>query len=362
MKDFLSPKARGIKPYVPGEQPKDKRYIKLNTNENPYPPSPRALEAIRRVTNGDLKLYTLPEMEGVRAAAAKVEGLPGIEWAYCGNGSDEVLALAFQAFFGGDLPLLFPDITYSFYPVYCELYGIRYETVPLAEDFSINLADYGGPACGAVFPNPNAPTGIFIRVKEIEAFLDQHADRLLLLDEAYVRFGGEPAAGLIRTHPNLAIVRTLSKSHALAGLRCGLIFAQPQLIEGVIRVKNSFNSYPMSALTQAGAEAAILDDAYSCEICRKVAATRERMKKELTGMGFSVAPSLANLLFFSHPKLTGDRLYEGLRERGVLVRHFSKPERIRDHVRMSMGTDEEMDRVLKALADMLETQASISML
>ena len=357
MKDFLSPRARGIQPYIPGEQPKDRRYIKLNTNENPYPPSPRVIEAIARVNNGDLKLYTLPEMEGVRAAAAKVEGLPGIEWAYCGNGSDEVLSLAFQAFFGGDLPLLFPDVTYSFYPVYCELYGIRFETAPLTEDFRIRLSDYSRPACGAVFPNPNAPTGVFIPVREIEAYLDKHEDRLLLLDEAYVRFGGETASGLVKSHPNLAIVRTLSKSHALAGLRCGLIFAQPQLIKGIVRVKNSFNSYPMSALNQAGAEAAILDDAYSREICAKVAATREHVRKELARMGFACTPSLANLLFFSHPKLAGERLFGGLRDRGVLVRYFSKPERIKDYVRMSIGTDGDMDKVIQALADILKAQS-----
>jgi histidinol-phosphate aminotransferase len=353
MKDFLSPHARTLQPYVPGEQPKDRRYIKLNTNENPYPPSPRVFEAIARVNNESLKLYTLPEMEGVRAAAAKVEGLPGIEWVYCGNGSDEVLALAFQAFFGGSEPLLFPDVTYSFYPVYCGLYGIRYQTVPLAQDFTIRLSDYDRPACGAVFPNPNAPTGIFIPVKELEAFIEKHADRVLLLDEAYVRFGNESAVRLIESHPNLAVVRTLSKSHALAGLRCGLIFAQPHLIEGVIRVKNSFNSYPMSALSQAGAEAALLDDEYSREICRKVAATRERVKGELKRMGFIATPSTANLLFFTHPELAGERLFLGLRERGVLVRYFNKPERIKDYVRMSIGTDEEMDIVLRALEDIL---------
>jgi histidinol-phosphate aminotransferase len=353
MKDYLSPRAREITPYVPGEQPKDKRYIKLNTNENPYPPSPMALEAIARADGGDLRLYTLPEMEGVRAAAAKVEGLPGIEWVYSGNGSDEVLSLAFQAFFGGEKPLLFPDVTYSFYPVYCGLYGIQYETIPLQDDFGIRLSDYDRPACGAVFPNPNAPTGIYIPVADIRDFIEKRQDRVLLLDEAYIRFGNESSVDLIKTYPNIAIVRTLSKSHALAGMRCGLIFAQPHLIEGVIRVKNSFNSYPMSALSQAGAEAAILDDGYSREICRKVAATRERVKDGLARMGFRFTPSTANLLFLTHPKLTGEQLYEGLRSRGVLVRHFAKPERIKDYVRMSMGTDEDMDKVLMALKEML---------
>lgn len=352
--DFLSQKARQIKPYVPGEQPKDKRYIKLNTNENPYPPSPRALEAIAGASTGDLRLYTLPEMESLRTAVAKVEGLPGIEWVYCGNGSDEVLAWAFQAFFGGSLPLLFPDITYSFYPVYCGLYDIRYETIPLCEDFSIELADYDRPCCGVIFPNPNAPTGIYIPVERIEAFLNQHPDRVLLLDEAYVQFGNEAAVRLISGHPNLAIVRTLSKSHALAGLRCGIIMAQPHLIEGVIRIKNSFNSYPMNAMSQAGATAAVLDDGYSKEICGKVAATRDRVKVALLAMGFLVTPSTANLLFFSHRKIRGEALYEGLRQRGILVRHFSKPERIKDYVRMSMGTDQEMDAVLAALSDILK--------
>lgn len=353
MKDYLSPKARGIKPYVPGEQPKDKRYIKLNTNENPYPPSPKALEAIAGADSADLRLYTLPEMETLRSAVAAVEGLPGIEYVYCGNGSDEVLALAFQAFFGGEDPLLFPDITYSFYPVYCELYGIGYRTVPLADDFRIRLGDYDGRSCGFVFPNPNAPTGIYIPMDEIKAFLEKHEDKVLLLDEAYVRFGNESAVGLISTHPNLAIVRTLSKSHALAGMRCGLILAQPHLIEGFIRIKNSFNSYPMSALSQAGAAAAILDDAYSRNICTKVAATRERVKAELLKRGFAVTPSTANLLFLTHPKISGEQLYRGLRERGILVRHFGKPERISNYIRMSMGTDDEMDAVLAALDELL---------
>lgn len=354
MKEYLSPRARKLKPYVPGEQPKDKRYIKLNTNENPYPPSPEALEAIAKADSADLRLYTLPEMENLRAAIATVECFPGIEYVYCGNGSDEVLALAFQAFFGGDKPLLFPDITYSFYPVYCDLYGIAYETVPLADDFSICLADYGRPCCGVVFPNPNAPTGIYIPVHEIEDFLNVHSDTVLLLDEAYVRFGNESAVRLIMDHPNLAIVRTLSKSHALAGMRCGIVMAQPHLIEGVIRIKNSFNSYPMSALSQAGATAAILDDGYSQLICAKVVNTREWVKAALAEHGFAVTPSTANLLFFSHPKVTGEQLYSGLRERGILVRHFMKPDRIRNHVRMSMGTDEEMQKVIKALEDILD--------
>jgi histidinol-phosphate aminotransferase len=353
MKDYLSPKARGIHPYVPGEQPKDKRYIKLNTNENPYPPSPAALEAIAKADSGDLRLYTLPEMENLRAAVAKVEGLPGIDYVYCGNGSDEVLALAFQAFFGGELPLLFPDITYSFYPVYCDLYGIRYETVLLAEDFTIRLADYDRPRCGVVFPNPNAPTGIYIPVDRIRDFIERHADTLLLLDEAYVRFGNESAVRLILDHPNLAIVRTLSKSHALAGLRCGLIMGQPHLIEGVIRIKNSFNSYPMNAMSQAGATAAILDDEYSRQICMKVAATRDWVIQALAERGFIVMPSTANLLFFTHPNVTGEALYEGLRRRGILVRHFSMPERIRNHVRMSMGTDDEMRAVIAALDEII---------
>jgi len=353
MNNYLSPKARDIKPYVPGEQPKDKRYIKLNTNENPYPPSPKALEAIAKADNMDLRLYTLPEMENLRAAVAEVEGLPGIDYVYCGNGSDEVLALAFQAFFGGEEPLLFPDITYSFYPVYCGLYSIKYETIPLREDFSISLADYDRPSCGFVFPNPNAPTGIYIPIDEIKAFLEKHTDKVLLLDEAYVKFGNESAVGLIQSHPNLAIVRTLSKSHALAGMRCGLIMAQPHLIEGIIRIKNSFNSYPMSALSQAGATAAILDDTYSRQICQQVAATRDRVKTALEQRGFAVTPSTANLLFFTHPNITGEQIYTGLRERGILVRHFAKPERISNHVRMSMGTDSEMDAVLAALDDIL---------
>ncbi len=353
MERYLSPKARQITPYVPGEQPQDKRYIKLNTNENPYPPSPKALEAIERAASGDLRLYTRPEMDELRDAIARVQGLPDRSWVYCGNGSDEVLALSFQAFFGGEQPLLFPDITYSFYPVYCDLYSIAQRTVPLAGDFTIRLADYDVPACGAVFPNPNAPTGIFHDLADIEAYLTRHDDRVLLVDEAYVRFGNQSMVPLLAKHPNLVVVTTLSKSHALAGLRCGIVMAQPHLIDGVIRIKNSFNSYPMSAMAQAGATAAILDDDYAKNICAKVAATRDRVRQALVARGFAVTPSTANLLFFRHNLIAGPALFAALRQRGILVRRFDNPARIADYIRMTIGTDEDMDRVLAAIDEIL---------
>ena len=353
MSDYLSQKAQNIAPYTPGEQPKDRRYIKLNTNENPYPPSPRALAAIAQADGADLRLYTRPEMDELRDAVAQVEGLPDRGWVYCGNGSDEVLALAFQAFFGGEKPLLFPDVTYSFYPVFCALYNIAYECVPLRNDFTIDLAAYDRPACGAVFPNPNAPTGIYIGLAGIRAYLTRHMDRVLLLDEAYIRFGNKTAVELLSEFPNLAITRTLSKSHALAGLRCGIIMAQPHLIEGVIRIKNSFNSYPMSALSQAGATAAVLDDGYVTEICAKVSATRDRVRQALLARGFEVTPSTANLLFFRHPTVAGPTLFTALRDRGILVRRFDHPARIADYIRMSIGTDAEMESVLAAIDEIL---------
>ncbi len=355
MSELLSPRARSLKPYVPGEQPKGQTYIKLNTNENPYPPSPKALEAIARADSANLRLYTRPEMDELRAAIAQVEGLPGPEFVYAGNGSDEVLAFAFQAFFGGDRPLLFPDITYSFYPVYCDLYGIQRQTVPLREDFSLELDDYDRPACGVVFPNPNAPTGLAVENGRIERYLREHPDRVVLVDEAYVRFGGRTMVPLIPKYPNLAVVRTMSKSHALAGLRCGYIMAQPALIHGVIAVKNSYNSYPMSALSQAGATAAILDEEYTASICAAIVATRERMKAELSARGFEVTPSMTNFLFLRHPAYaSGAQIYEGLRGRGVLVRHFASPSRIDPYVRMTIGSDEDMDLVLAALDDLLK--------
>lgn len=352
MDNFLSPLARRIQAYVPGEQPKDKRYIKLNTNENPYRQSPKVDEAVRGVL-GDLSLYPSPEMEALRDAIAQVEGLPSRDWVYCGNGSDEVLAVAFQAFFGGEKPLLFPDITYSFYPVYCDLYGIGFEMVPLNDKLEIDFADYRRPCCGIVFPNPNAPTGIYHTTQDIECLLAEHPDVPVLVDEAYIMFAPQSAVGLLGKYPNLAIVRTLSKSHSLAGIRCGYIMAHPALIAGVIAVKNSFNSYPLDAMTQAGARAAILDDAYARENCRKIVATRQRTAVMLANMGFTVCPSQSNFLFVAHPGYDGATLFTQLKERGILVRQFSKPARIASYLRITIGTDEQMSRVGETLLDIL---------
>ncbi|MDD4797305.1 MAG: histidinol-phosphate transaminase [Eubacteriales bacterium] len=353
MEHLLSPLARRIRSYVPGEQPKDKRYIKLNTNENPYRQSPNVDEAIRG-TLGDLALYPPPEMEALRDAIAQVEGLPSRDWVYCGNGSDEVLAVAFQAFFGGDKPLLFPDITYSFYPVYCQLYGIDFCTVPLDDKLGIDFASYRQPCCGIVFPNPNAPTGIYHTVEALHSLLAEHADVPVLVDEAYILFAPQSAVSLLEKHPNLAIVRTLSKSHSLAGIRCGYIMAHPALIAGVAAVKNSFNSYPLDAMTQAGARAAILDDAYARQNCRKIVATRQRTAAMLTNMGFAVCPSQANFLFVTHPQYDAATLAAQLKDWGILVRHFTRPERIGNYLRITIGTDEQMGRVGETLLRILQ--------
>ncbi|MDD3243413.1 MAG: histidinol-phosphate transaminase [Eubacteriales bacterium] len=352
MNELLSPRARTLKAYVPGEQPKDMKYIKLNTNENPYPHSPKVDEAVEGVM-GRLALYPSAEMEDLRDAIAEDSGLPSRDWVYCGNGSDEVLALAFQAFFGGEEPLLFPDITYSFYPVYCRLYGIEMQEMPLDDALRINFAQYDRPCCGVVFPNPNAPTGIWEDSACIESVLKAHPDHVVLVDEAYTMFSPGSAAGLLTQYPNLAIVRTLSKSHSLAGIRCGYILADPALIQGVAAVKNSFNSYPLDAMTQAGARAAIEDRAHAEKNCARIVATRDRTALMLRKMGFSVCPSQSNFLFVTHPQHDAKKIFDLLREYGILVRHFAAPERIANYLRITVGTDEQMNRVVETLLRML---------
>jgi len=365
MSKYWNSRVKNISPYVPGEQPRDKKFIKLNTNENPYPPSPKVIKAIQDATDERLRLYPDPQCTEFREAVARRYGVKS-EQVFAGNGSDEILAFAFAAFFessGGNRnePILFPDITYSFYPVYADLWNIPYRTIPVGEDFSINTNEYKIPSGGVVFPNPNAPTGIPLSLGDVFTLAEylEKLDKVLILDEAYVAYGAESAVPFINKHSNILTVHTLSKSASLAGLRGGYAVGNHELIEGLCRVRDSFNSYTVDRLALAGAEAAVSDAAYYGEINRRVIATRERVTKTLQGHGFIVLPSATNFIFVKAPPIkkaaaaegkpciSGADLMAALRERGILVRHFSK-KRIADYLRVSMGTDEEMDAFLEA--------------
>ncbi len=355
MSRYWSPVVHGLTPYVPGEQPKVERLVKLNTNENPYGPSPRALEAIRAAAVDTLRLYPDPESEGLKSALAAYLGRhPG--QIFVGNGSDEVLAHAFQALLHHDRPLWFPEVTYSFYPVYCGLYGIPSVQVPLGEDFALRAEDYlprGDDRAGAIiFPNPNAPTGHLLPLAAVERIVAGNPEAVVVVDEAYVDFGGESALPLVDRHPNLLVVQTFSKSRALAGLRVGFAVGHPDLIEALARVKNSFNSYPLDRLAQAGAVASLQDEAHFQDSRRKVMATRETLVAALEALGFAVVPSAANFIFARHPARPAAALARALRERAILVRHFDKP-RIGEHLRITIGTDAQCRTLVAALGEIL---------
>jgi histidinol-phosphate aminotransferase len=343
MSRFWSPVVQNLSPYVPGEQPKLDGIIKLNTNENPYPPSPRVLAAIAATTDR-LRLYPDPRASSLRETIATHYDVAPEE-VFVGNGSDEVLAHTFQALLKHDAPLLFPDITYGFYPVYCRLYGIRYEEVPLDAAMRVQMADFRRPCSAILLPNPNAPTGIGLPRAAIEALAVEHPDQMVVIDEAYVDFGAESAVPLVARHDNLLIIQTLSKSRALAGLRVGFAIGQRPLIEALERVKDSFNSFPLDCLAIAGAVAAITDDAWFQETRARIIANREALVHGLSGLGFEVLPSTANFVFARHRSRSGADLAARLRERGVLVRHFQKP-RIEDFLRITVGTEEQCGRLI----------------
>jgi len=350
MSRFWSPVVRNLSPYVPGEQPKQDGIVKLNTNENPYAPSPRVVAAIAAATDR-LRLYPDPRATALREVIAARHDI-GAEQVFVGNGSDEVLAHTFQALLKHDAPLLFPDITYSFYPVYCRLYGIAYEEVPLDAAMRVQPEDYRRPGSAILLANPNAPTGVALPRAAIEALASEHPDRLVVVDEAYVDFGAESAVPLVARHDNLLVVQTLSKSRSLAGLRVGFAIGQSPLIEALERVKDSFNSYPLDCLAMAGAIAAVEDDAWFQETRRRILASRETLARGLAELGFEVLPSLANFVFARHPARRGAELFVSLRERGVLVRHFGKP-RIEDFLRITVGTDEQCSRLVAELHDLV---------
>jgi len=351
MTPFWSPLARALSPYVPGEQPRVADLVKLNTNESPFGPSARALEAMRAAASDGLRLYPDPEATELRAALAVHHGVEP-DQVFVGNGSDEVLAHAFVALLKQPQPLLFPDVTYSFYPVWAQLFGLAWETVPLDDAMGIRIDDYRRAAGSIVIANPNAPTGIALPRAAIARLLDEHPDIPVVVDEAYVDFGGESAVPLIADHPNLLVVQTMSKSRALAGLRVGYALGDAGLIEALRRVKDSFNSYPLGRIVQAGATAAVRDDAYFRQSCADIIAGREAMTRELVGIGFVVLPSCANFVFARHPQRAGPALAAALRERGVLVRHFDKP-RTAPYLRITVGTADDTRRLIAAARDIL---------
>jgi histidinol-phosphate aminotransferase len=345
-----------LKAYTPGEQPQSGGWVKLNTNECPYPPSPRAIAAIQAATGEQLRLYPDPNGTALKGAIARHFGL-GADHVFVGNGSDEVLAHAFLGLLKHSLPILYPDVSYSFYPVYCGLYDIAYQQVPLGPDFAVNVADYGVPNGGIVLPNPNAPTGMALGMDQLRALLSANRDSVVLIDEAYVDFGAQSAASLIPEFDNLLVVQTLSKSRALAGLRVGFALGHPALIEALARVKDSFNSYPLDRLALAGAQAAIEDTAYLAQITVAVIQSRNWLVAELDTLGFETLPSHANFVFTHHPHFSAAGLLAQLRERHILVRHFAKP-RIDGHLRISIGTQQECETLVAALQQLVSADAA----
>ncbi len=359
MSKFWSDVVHKLTPYVPGEQPKIADLIKLNTNENPYGPSPKVIEALKAQAADSLRLYPDPNSDQLKAAIAQNFSLQGFDikpnQVFVGNGSDEVLAHVFQALLKHEKPLLFPDITYSFYPVYCALYDIPYETIALDKRFNIDMHDYVRPNGGIIFPNPNAPTGIPLALEKIEQLLRQNTHSVVVIDEAYVDFGTESAVKLINTYPNLLVTQSLSKARSLAGLRVGYALGHQNLIEALIRVKDSFNSYPIDRFAEAGAIAAMQDVVYFEETCAKVIATRQKLVNDLQALNFETLPSGANFIFAKHKTHDGAALAAKLRAHHIIVRHFKKPARIAPYLRITIGTDAQSLSLIESLAVILKS-------
>ncbi|NLY19370.1 MAG: histidinol-phosphate transaminase [Clostridiaceae bacterium] len=351
MSRFWSKTTKCITPYVPGEQPRDKKYIKLNTNENPYPPSTRVYDAIRDANNSSIRLYPDPDATELKSALSAYYKV-GADEVFVGNGSDEVLAFCFPAFFNREDAICFLDITYSFYPVYAEFFGVDYKTVSLRSDFTVPLDDFPECTRGIFLANPNAPTGIALDVTEIEALVERLPNTLIIVDEAYVDFGARSMVEITKKHDNLLVVQTFSKSRQMAGLRVGYAIGNTGLIEGLKRIKNSFNSYTLDRIAQKAAVAALEDDQYFIRTCEKIIKTREDAAKKLMELGFKVLPSKANFLFISHDKFSGKEIFSGLKREGILVRHFPRP-RIDNWLRITIGTDEEMNILIEKLKDLM---------
>jgi len=347
---FWSPEVRELEPYVPGEQPKIQNLLKLNTNENPYPPSPKVVEAVQAVLHEQadaLRLYPDPDATALKQAIAKQQDID-VSQVFVGNGSDEVLAHIFKAFFLQEEPILYPDITYSFYPVYSQFFGTKTKEIPLNENFEIDVKDYTQPNGGVIITNPNAPTSIALSLAEIEQVLQANPDRVVVIDEAYVDFGAESAVSLVNRYENLVVCQTTSKSRSLAGLRVGFAIGQSHLIAALEAVKNSFNSYPIDRFAIAAAVASFEDQVYFEEQCQKVIISREKLVRDLTELGLNVLPSKANFIFATHSQYDAGQLAQKLREQGVIVRYFNKP-RINQFLRITVGTDEQNARLVQTL-------------
>ena len=350
MNRFLDPRHANLTPYTPGEQPRDRKFIKLNTNESPFPPSPKVLEAIDSAQLEALKLYSDPDARMLTRAIAAHYGVSE-DQIVCGNGSDEILAFAFLAF-GGSKGVVFPEISYGFYPVFAQLLGVPFRSVPLREDFTIDIGDYLNPGENVVIANPNAPTGLLLTHGEIETILRAHPDDVVLIDEAYVDFGNESAAALLPKYENLLIVQTFSKRRSLAGGRVGFALGNPGLIADLQAIRYSFNPYNLGRLPQLAGAAAMEDDAYFRDCVGKIVATRERVKAALADMGCALTDSRANFLFVRLPGVSGAEAQAQLRAKGILIRRFDRPP-IADYLRVTVGSDEEMDAFLQAVREII---------
>ena len=348
MNSYWGDVVKKLTPYEPGEQPKNSLLLKLNTNENPYAPSPKVLKAIKASVKESLRLYPDPESMNLKASIANYYGLE-ISNIFVGNGSDEILAFIFQALLKKSRPIFFPDITYSFYPVYCNLFDIQYKTIPLDKEFKINFADYRIDNGGIIFPNPNAPTGIPKSLNEIEELLKINKDSVVVVDEAYVDFGTESAVNLVNRYKNLVVTQSMSKSRSLAGMRLGFAFADQGLIEALSRIKNSFNSYPVDRLAQAAGIAAINDEDYFTETRENIIEARTFLEKNLLEMNFKTLPSGANFVFTKHHTMNASEIFKKLRDSGILVRHFNNPDRISQYLRITIGTMKQMKQLISIL-------------
>lgn len=340
-------KLRQVEPYVAGEQPKIVNMIKLNTNENPYGPSDKIKDILNHLDEDKLKLYPNSDAEDLKHALAKYHGLED-DQVFLGNGSDEVLALSFLTYFNGKDPVLFPNISYSFYPVYCDLYQMVYKEILLNDDFTINIDDFKQPNSGIIFPNPNAPTGLLLGLEAIEKVLKNNQDSIVIIDEAYIDFGGQTCVPLIQKYDNLVVIQTFSKSRSFAGARLGVALGSKEAISHLYDVKNSFNSYPIDYITQQIALASVLDSQDMKNKCQMIIKTRERTKTKLKELGFVVPDSYANFVFVKHPQIDGEQLFLALRKAGIIVRHWKKP-LIDQYLRITIGTDQQMDRLFEFL-------------
>lgn len=357
MSRFWNENTRRLVPYTAGEQPQNMEFIKLNTNENPYPPSPLVIKRIKEYNPELLRLYPNSEGAFIKKAVSEFYNIPQ-ESVFAGNGSDEILALLFKTFFDSGTKIGFPDVTYSFYPVYCALYEIPYIQVPVKDDFSIDFADYPEDLKGIVFANPNAPTGLYLEPAVIEELVKSRPNTLIVVDEAYIDFGGQSCVPLTQRYDNLLIVQTLSKSRALAGQRIGLAIGCRELLDGLVKVKDSFNSYPLDAIAQIAGQAAFEDREYFDITRKKIINTRERIKQRLIEMGAEVTDTKTNFLFVRIPGTPGPEAQKKLRDNGVLVRNFNGG-RISDWLRITVGTDEDMDRVADIIKRIMEESAAV---